>query len=119
MILRQELTQAEMADYYYGVDIFLMTSQFESFGKAAVEAMSRKCAVVSTAVGGLPEVLGLEDNLYTKVDINKGVDRIRSLMEDPEKLEEQREYFYRRYLDRYTEEKYIERHIELYDGLTG
>jgi len=24
-----------------------------------------------------------------------------------------------RYLDRYTEEKYIERHIELYDGLTG
>ena len=119
VILRQELTQAEMADYYYGVDIFLMTSQFESFGKAAVEAMSRKCAVVSTAVGGLPEVLGLEDNLYTKVDINKGVDRIRSLMEDPEKLEEQREYFYRRYLDRYTEEKYIERHIELYDGLTG
>ncbi|MCR5747806.1 MAG: glycosyltransferase family 4 protein [Lachnospiraceae bacterium] len=117
--LREDLTQAEMADYYYGVDIFLMTSQFESFGKAAVEAMSRKCAVVSTSVGGLPEVIGLDENLYTKADINKGVRAVKRLIEDKEKLNEQREFFYNRYIERYTEEKYIERHITLYNELTG
>ncbi len=116
---RFDLSQAEMSDYYYGVDIFLMTSRFESFGKAAVEAMSRKCAVVSTAVGGLPEVIGTEDDLYDKVNINKGIERIRSLASDRDLLEEQREYFYHRYLDNYTEERYVERHIRLYDEFAG
>lgn len=108
-------SQQEMSDFYYGVDIFLMTSQFESFGKAAVEAMSRKCAVVSTAVGGLPEVIGLPENLYTKDDICKGVDIIRKLINDKAELAKQQEYFYQRYKDNYTEDKYIERHVRLYD----
>ena len=119
LTMREDLSQAEMADYYYGVDIFLMTSCFESFGKAAVEAMSRRCVVVSTAVGGLPEVIGTEENLYDKVNIKKGVDRIRSLAADRKALEEMREYFYGRYLDNYTEDRYIERHIELYDEYAG
>ncbi len=110
--------QQEMADFYYGVDIFLMTSRFESFGKAAVEAMSRKCAVVSTAVGGLPEVIGLKENLYTKDEMDNGVDIIRSLINDKEKLARQKEYFYQRYKDNYTEDKYIERHVRLYDEFT-
>ena len=112
-------SQREMSDFYYGVDIFLMTSRFESFGKAAVEAMSRKCAVVSTSVGGLPEVIGLPENLYTKDNISNGINRIRELAADRDKLEEQREYFYRRYLDNYTEDKYIERHVKLYDEYAG
>ena len=112
-------TQQQMSEFYYDVDIFLMTSQFESFGKAAVEAMSRKCAVVSTAVGGLPEVIGLQENLYTKDNINNGIKCIRELAENREKLEAQREYFYRRYLENYTEDKYIERHVKLYDEYAG
>ena len=112
-------SQQEMSDFYYGVDIFLMTSRFESFGKAAVEAMSRKCAVVSTSVGGLPEVIGLEENLYSKENISNGINIIRKLAGDRAKLKEQREYFYRRYLDNYTEDKYIERHVKLYDEYAG
>ena len=108
-------SQEQMSDFYYGVDIFLMTSCFESFGKAAVEAMSRKCAVVSTAVGGLPEVVGLKENLYTKEDMDKGIRAVKRLMEDREELARQQEYFYRRYLDNFTEDKYIDRHVRLYD----
>ena len=110
--------QAQMSEFYYGVDIFLMTSCFESFGKAAVEAMSRKCAVVSTAVGGLPEVVGLEENIYEKKDMNKGVEAVRKLASDREKLLSQQEYFYRRYMDNYTEDKYIDAHVRLYDEFT-
>ncbi len=110
-------SQEQMADYYYDVDVFLMTSVFESFGKAAVEAMSRKCAVVSTSVGGLPEVIGKEENLYTKDRFEKGVRYVKMLAENPKKLDADREYFYKRYLDRYTEEQYIEKHRRLYDEL--
>ncbi|HOO28419.1 MAG TPA: glycosyltransferase family 4 protein, partial [Lachnospiraceae bacterium] len=40
LIYMQDLSQREIADYYYMVDVFVMSSVFESFGKAAVEAMS-------------------------------------------------------------------------------
>ncbi len=111
-------SQEQMSDFYYGVDIFLMTSCFESFGKAAVEAMSRKCAVVSTAVGGLPEVVGLQENLYDKADMQKGVEAVRRLALDRDELIRQQEYFYKRYIDNFTEDKYIDRHVRLYDEYT-
>ncbi len=107
-------SQAQMSEYYYDVDVFLMTSSFESFGKAAVEAMSRKCAVVSTSVGGLPEVIGDERYLYTKENLQKGVNCIRELAGDREKLYEAGEYFYKRYKELYSEDIYIDNHRRLY-----
>lgn len=115
--LHTEYDQQQMSDFYYDVDVFLMTSQFESFGKAAVEAMSRRCAIVSTAVGGLPEVVGMEENLYDKADFKKGVRCVKMLADDPAKLAEEQDYFYRRYREKYTEEKYTEAHRRIYDEL--
>ncbi|MFT3982495.1 MAG: glycosyltransferase family 4 protein [Lachnospiraceae bacterium] len=117
LIYMQDLSQAEIADYYYLVDVFVMTSMFESFGKAAVEAMSRKCAVVSTNVGGLTEVIGKEENLYTKENLQKFTARMHVLFDDRAELDCNREFFYRRYLDHYTKEVHIERHCSLYSGL--
>lgn len=117
LIYMQDLSQAEIADYYYLVDVFVMTSVFESFGKAAVEAMSRKCAVLSTSVGGLSEVIGKEENLYTKENLQKFADRMKALYEDRAELDRDREFFYRRYLDYYTKEAHIERHRDLYLSL--
>lgn len=37
-------------------DVFILPSQTESFGLAALEAMACQCPVISTNVGGLPEV---------------------------------------------------------------
>ncbi|MCR5526616.1 MAG: glycosyltransferase family 4 protein [Lachnospiraceae bacterium] len=110
----QDLSQAEMSDFYYGCDVFAMTSQFESFGKAAVEAMSRGCAVVATDVGGLAEVIGKEENLYTKDTVQKCVDYIKSVSEDTSKLEADQKYFLQRYRENYTSAAYLERHVKLY-----
>ena len=111
------LNQEEMSDFYYKTDVFLMTSCFESFGKAAVEAMSRKCAVVSTSVGGLPEVIGDKRYLYTKENYDKGIDCIEELYKNKDELILAGEYFYDRYKKYYTEEAYIENHRRLYDGI--
>lgn len=40
-----------------GADLFLLPSETESFGLAALEALSCEVPVVATAVGGLPEVV--------------------------------------------------------------
>lgn len=119
LIYLQDLNQKEMSDYYYLVDFFIMTSCFESFGKAAVEAMSRKCIVLSTAVGGLPEVVGNTDDLYTVDDLAKLTRRVRELAESPGKESAEREALYRRYRENYTIERNVEGHIRLYKEILG
>lgn len=114
LIYLQDLSQSEISDYYYMVDVFVMTSSFESFGKAAVEAMSRKCAVISTAVGGLPEVIGRSENLYDKENLVTFVKRMKQLYDDPQLLNSERIYYYERYKSLYTKEMNVVRHINLY-----
>ena len=114
LIYLEDLSQKEIADYYYMVDVFVMSSMFESFGKAAVEAMSRRCSVVSTSAGGLPEVIGKEENLYTKETVDKFVNRIKTLKENRKELEEDREFFYNRYRNLYTTQTHVMRHEKLY-----
>ena len=48
--------QAEIVDLLSAADLFLMPSQSESFGLSALEAMSCGVPVVSSSVGGLPEL---------------------------------------------------------------
>ncbi len=114
LIYQQDLSQAQIADYYYMVDIFVMSSMFESFGKAAVEAMSRKCCVLSTSVGGLTEVIGREEDLYTKETVDKFVNRCRELKNNPALLSEERDYFYNRYHDNFMKDIHFAKHKDLY-----
>lgn len=117
LIYLQDLSQKEISDYYYLVDIFVMSSMFESFGKAAVEAMSRKCDVLSTTAGGLREVISKEENLYTKDDVKKFTDRVSFLYENRDVLDEDREFFFRRYKENYTIEANVSNHLRLYDEI--
>ena len=117
LICREELSQEEMSRYYYGLDMFIMTSRFESFGKAAVEAMSRGCAVIATGVGGLPEVIGDDRYIYSKDNVGKAVELCRKFSEDTEALRQAQEYFLKRYRDNFTMDKYISRHKEIYAKL--
>ncbi len=71
-------------------DLFLLTSDYESFGLAALEAMAAKVPVLSTNAGGLPEI-----NLHNKTGfaLNVGdVDAMSKcaidLLSDEEKLQE-------------------------------
>lgn len=48
--------QEQMEEILAVCDLFLLTSEYESFGLAALEAMAAKTPVISTNVGGLSEV---------------------------------------------------------------
>ena len=49
--------QANIADYLAVADVFLLPSQEESFGLAALEAQACEVPVVATRIGGIPEVV--------------------------------------------------------------
>jgi N-acetyl-alpha-D-glucosaminyl L-malate synthase BshA len=49
--------QNDMEEIFAVTDLFLLPSEYESFGLAALEAMAAGAAVVSSNAGGLPEVI--------------------------------------------------------------
>ncbi|MDD7913878.1 N-acetyl-alpha-D-glucosaminyl L-malate synthase BshA [Polaribacter ponticola] len=70
-------------------DVFLLPSQTESFGLAALEAMAAKTAVISTNTGGLPEVNihGQTGYLSNLGDVNDMAKNAISILKDNYVLE--------------------------------
>lgn len=66
---KEKVIGTQMYDYYKKADIVLIPSYFEGFGIVAVEAMNTSRPVITTAVGGLKEII--KDNYNGIVmDIN-------------------------------------------------
>ncbi|GIU70307.1 MAG: LPS biosynthesis protein [Candidatus Woesearchaeota archaeon] len=60
-------------------DIFVLPSSYEAFGIVLIEAMSRKCAVIASNVGGIPHILGYGKYgllINTTEDISKNIKRL-------------------------------------------
>src|SRR5690606_3491823 len=71
-------------------DLFLMPSSSESFGLAALEAMACHVPVVSSNVGGLPELnqQGVSGFLSDVGDIEDMSNKALEILEDCERLDE-------------------------------
>jgi N-acetyl-alpha-D-glucosaminyl L-malate synthase BshA len=67
-----------------GADVFLLPSETESFGLAALEALSCEVPVVATAVGGLPELVndGECGFLVPVGDVEAMAERVLELLGD-------------------------------------
>lgn len=68
-------------------DLFLLPSEQESFGLAALEAMVHRVPVVCSDVGGLPEVIenGVSGFLCPLGDVNAMAEKAIHILEDPER----------------------------------
>ncbi len=71
-------------------DLFLLTSENESFGLAALEAMACEVAVISSNAGGIPEVNinGVTGFLSEVGDVDSMSANALKLLDDPEMLKE-------------------------------
>src|ERR1700752_4290475 len=65
--------QNAVSEKLSSADLFLLPSELESFGLAALEAMACEVPVVATNVGGLPEVVqhGVDGYLVTPGDVKE------------------------------------------------
>ncbi|MFN5422017.1 MAG: N-acetyl-alpha-D-glucosaminyl L-malate synthase BshA [bacterium] len=54
--------QQDMEEIYAIADLFLLPSEYESFGLAALEAMAAGAPVIATEAGGLPEIVTQGEN---------------------------------------------------------
>ena len=78
--------QAKIADYLTVADVFLLPSEEESFGLAALEAQACEVPVVATRVGGLPEVVADKESgfLSDVGDTEKMSDDVVKVLKDEE-----------------------------------
>ena len=79
----------DVADLLRGADLFLLPSETESFGLAALEAMACGVPVVASDVGGIPEVVvhGETGFLAPVGDVAAMTDRSLEVLGDPARLE--------------------------------
>jgi glycosyltransferase involved in cell wall biosynthesis len=47
-----------VGDYYRKADVFVLPTQYEGYGMAVAEAVAHGLPVISTPVGGIPEIVG-------------------------------------------------------------
>ena len=76
--------QHDLVPWLSAADLFLLPSQEESFGLAALEAMACEVPVVASRVGGLPEVIddGVTGYLCEPDDISGMADRGMAVLVD-------------------------------------
>jgi len=68
-------------------DLFLLPSDLESFGLAALEAMACEVPVIATDVGGLPEVVtpGVDGYLIPERDVEAGAKYALEILRLPDR----------------------------------
>jgi L-malate glycosyltransferase len=109
--------QANIPEYMGIADVFLLPSELESFGLAALEAEACEVPVVATRIGGIPEVVtdGETGFLSDIGDTEKMSDDVMKFLKD----EEMRESFGARARDlavtRYGSELVIPQYIKFYE----
>jgi N-acetyl-alpha-D-glucosaminyl L-malate synthase BshA len=79
----------DVADLLRGADLFLLPSETESFGLAALEAMACGVPVVASNAGGIPEVVvhGETGFLAPVGDVAMMTNRALEVLRDPARLE--------------------------------
>jgi N-acetyl-alpha-D-glucosaminyl L-malate synthase BshA len=78
--------QHDLVPWLSAADLFLLPSQQESFGLAALEAMACEVPVVASRVGGLPEIIddGTSGYLCAPDDVEGMAERGVAVLTDPD-----------------------------------
>lgn len=99
-------------------DLFILPSETESFGLAALEAMAMKVPVISTNSGGLPEVniQGVTGFLSAVGDVDDMAKNAMMLLKNPQKLQEFSQNAFEQ-AKKFDIEKILPQYVKLYNQL--
>lgn len=99
------INKAEKEKYLKEGDILVLPSYFESFGLSLIEGMSYKLPVITTLVGGIPEVVKHEEDgiLITPGDVNELADKLEILIKNPEMRKSMGESGYKHVKEEFSE----------------
>ena len=104
-----------------GADLFLLPSESESFGLAALEAMSCEVPVVTTLAGGLPEVVvdGETGYLCPVGDVDGMAAAAVRLLSDEPLRRRMAEAGRRRAVEVFSQAAVVQRYRAIYQRVTG
>jgi glycosyltransferase involved in cell wall biosynthesis len=99
-------------------DLFLLPSESESFGLAALEAMAAKVPVISTNTGGIPEVNlhGISGYLSNVGDVDDMAKNALAILKDDTTLNLFKQAAYQQ-AQQFDIHKILPMYEELYKGL--
>jgi N-acetyl-alpha-D-glucosaminyl L-malate synthase BshA len=97
-------------------DLFLLPSEHESFGLAALEAMSAGVAVVATNRGGTREIIRHGENgfLHDPHDVPGMVGTIAGLLDEPARLDAVEREARRTAVEKFGPDQAVDRYLEVY-----
>lgn len=113
--------RANISDYLAVADVFLLPSEEESFGLAALEAQACEVPVVATRVGGIPEVItdGETGFLSEIGDVEKMADDTLKFLEDEELTRKFGKSARAQAIARYDADTIITQYIAFYEKIVA
>lgn len=113
--------KANISDYLAVSDIFLLPSELESFGLAALEALACEVPVVASRVGGIPEVVTDNETgfLSNTGDVDKMGEDVLRLINDEEMRREFGQAGRESAVTRYSATEIIPQYIKFYEKVLG
>ena len=104
-----------------GCDLFLLPSESESFGMAALEAMTSEVPVIATRSGGLPEVVteGETGHLLPVGDVDGMAARAIDLLRDDDRRRAMGTRAREVAVAQFDEETIVPRYREMYERVIG
>jgi N-acetyl-alpha-D-glucosaminyl L-malate synthase BshA len=109
--------QLDIASVLACTDVFILPSSTESFGLAALEAMSYGVPIVASRVGGIPEVVreGLDGYLADVGDVEQMAEHVVRLITNPELCREIGSRAMERAKDTFSEAPVIDQYQTVYE----
>lgn len=113
--------QANISDYLGVSDLFLLPSELESFGLAALEAQACELPVIATRIGGIPEVVNDGESGYLSDvgDIDKMTRDVLILIRDEDVRRAFGEKGRELAVERYSTEMIIPQYIAFYERIVN
>jgi N-acetyl-alpha-D-glucosaminyl L-malate synthase BshA len=108
---------ARVEEILTGADLFVLPSETESFGLAALEAMACGVPVIATRVGGIPEVVrdGVDGLLFAVGDVDAMAAGALSILRERARWESMSESARRRALEDFAEDTVVARYRAIYE----